>query len=235
MLYFFYGDSKKASDKANELIKKMLEKKPDASVFVIDDENCREGILQEMTRSRALFQNRYIVKVKRIENSEKREVIFKFLKEIKESENVFVWSEGKVSILSLNKIKKFAEKSVEVGKSQIPNSKSQNKIFEICNSIINRNKKDLWSKYRELLEIFAPEEIHGTIFWQFKNIAIVSKSSQKESGLAPFPYQNAKKGLNKYSEKEILEKVSELSRILHESRSGEGELEILLEKFILNL
>lgn len=235
MLYFFYGDSKKASDKANEIIDKMLDKKPDASVFVIDDENCSEGILQEMTRSRMLFQNRYIVRVKRIENSEKREVIFKFLKEIKESENIFVWSEEEVPTSILSKIKKYSEKSVEIGKSEIRNPKAKNKIFEICNYLVNRDKKGAWIKYRELLNDFAPEEIHGTIFWQFKNIAIVSKSSQKESGLAPFPYQNAKKGLNKYSEKEILEKVSELSRILHESRSGEGELEILLEKFILNL
>jgi hypothetical protein len=57
----------------------------------------------------------------------------------------------------------------------------------------------------------------------------------KESGLAPFPYQNAKRGLNKYSEKEVLEKISELSRILHEARSIGKDLEVSLEKFILNI
>jgi len=258
MLYFFYGDSKKAGDKANELVTKMLGKKPDASVFVVDSENFSEGILQEMTQSAALFQNKYIVRVKQVlqgkgnpstalgarsdsttprlrgaRNGEEK--IFDFLKEIKESENIFIWNEGEVNKSDLKKIEKNAEKVVEIGNSQQSKVKRSNEVFGICDPIINRNKKNAWVKYQELLETCSPEEIHGTMFWQFKNIAIVRKANLKDSGLAPYPYQNAKKALSKYSEEEILQKTSELVRIVHDARSVGTELSASLEKFILEL
>ena len=234
MFYFFYGvDAKKASDKAGVLVKKMLGKKPDASLFVIDDENLSDGILQEMTQSSALFQNKYIVRVKRVQSTEHREVIFKYLKEIKESENIFIWSEGEVNKADLKKIEKCAEKVVDVGGKK--EEYQGKKIFDICNPIISRNKKTLWTKYHELLEDFPFEELHGTIFWQFKNIAITYKINQKDSGLAPFSYSNAKKAQEKYSEEEVLEKTSELAKMVHESRSGGAELAIALEKFILDI
>lgn len=235
MLYFFYGDSQKANEKAKGLVNKMLEKKPDAELFVIDEESLSEGLLQEMIQSSALFQNKYIVRIKSIQESGARNQILNFLKEIKESENIFVWGEGEVPASMLTKLKKFSEKVIEVGKSEKRSTKSESSIFEICNYLVNRDKKGSWTTYRKLLKNFAVEEIHGTIFWQFKNMAIATRASLKESGLAPFPYQNAKRGLNKYSEKEILERVSELSKILHESRSVGRDLEVSLERFILGL
>jgi len=235
MLYFFYGiDSKKASDKANTLINKMLEKKPDVSLFVIDDENFSRDLFQEMTQSIALFQNKYIIHVKRIlDTKDFEDTILKLLKEIKESENIFIWDEGEVKKSTISKIEKFAERIVNVGGAK--EEYQGKKIFGICNPIISRDKKTFWAKYQELLEDFPVEELHGTIFWQFKNIAIASRANQKDSGLTTFPYNNAKKALNNYSEEEILKKTSELSKIVHEARSGGAELEIALEKFVLNL
>jgi hypothetical protein len=235
MLYFFHGiDSQKAGEKANSLVKKMLDKKPGASLFVINDENCTEDTFQEMTQSSALFENKYIVQIKRVlDEKETSEIASAFLKEIKDSENIFIWNEGEVSKTILKKIEKSAEKIIDVGGSKKAEEKT--KIFDICNPIINRDKKILWVRFHEMLELYAPEELHGTFFWQFKNIAIASKVSQTDSGIAPFPYNNAKKALNNYSEKEILEKTSELSKIVHESRVGGVELPIALERFVLNI
>ncbi len=235
MLYFFHGiDSQKAGEKANSLIQKMLDKKPDASLFVINSDNCNESSFQEMTQSSALFENKYIVYVKRLlDEKNTSEVVLNFLKEIKESENIFIWNEGEVSKTDLKKIEKCAEKIIDAGGQK--KVEERTKIFDICNPIINRDKKNLWVTFHEMLEMYAPEELHGTFFWQFKNISIASKASQADSGLAPFPYSNAKKALNNYSEKEILEKTSELSKIIHESRVGGVELPIALEKFVLNI
>ena len=235
MLYFYYGtDSQKATDKTNKLLEAMVVKKPDASVFVIDSENLTEDLLQEMTQSSALFQNKYIVHVKRIlEDAGHESLILKFLKEIKESENIFIWNEGEVKKGTLAKIEKSAEKVVDVGGTK--KVVERTKIFDICNPIINRDKKNLWVKYQELLETCSPEELHGTIFWQFKNIAIASKANQRDSGLAPFPFQNAKKALVNYTDDEIMEKTSELVRIVHEARSGGSDLVIRMEQFVLNI
>ena len=64
MLYYFYGDLTKANNKAKELVGKMLDKKPDAELFIINNENVSENQLQEMTQSAGLFQNKYIVRIK---------------------------------------------------------------------------------------------------------------------------------------------------------------------------
>jgi hypothetical protein len=235
MLYFFHGiDSKKAGDKASTLISKMLEKKPDASLFEIDESNCTEDTFQEMTQSSALFENKYIVHIKRVlDDKENAEIALGFLKEIKESDNIFIWNEGEVGKTVLKKIEKNSEKIVDVGGTK--EKEERTRIFEICNPIINRDKKNLWVKYNELLELYAPEELHGTIFWQFKNIAIASKASQGDSGLAPFPYSNAKKALNIFSEDEIQRMNSELTKLVHESRLGGPDLRIALERFVLNI
>jgi DNA polymerase III delta subunit len=241
MLYYFYGDLQKANIKAKELVQKMLDKKPDAELFLIDNENVSENLLQEMTQSVGLFQNKYIVRIKQIDTKEKKELILNFLKEIKESENIFVWGDGEVNKTDLKRIEKSSEKIVGVNskspldKLGTSKSKNRNKIFEICNFLVSRNKKDAWTKYQELLKDFAVEELHGTIFWQFKNIVIAYKSSVKDSGLAPYPYQTAKSAQSKYTEKEALDKLNELTKILHKSRSTGESLEIMLEKFLLSL
>lgn len=231
MIYFFYGDSKKAGEKAKNLVDSLLKKKPDASIFVLNDENCKEEVLQELTQSSALFENKYIVRMKNVLN----DITLGSLKEMKNSENIFVWSEDEVKKTDLKNIEKNSEKIVEVVSISKKETTKGNEIFEICEPIINRDKKKLWTKYQELLEKFSTEEIHGTIFWQFKNIAIVHNANQKESGLAPFPYSQAKKATTKYSEREVLEKTAELVSMIHEARIGGSELSILLEKFILNI
>jgi DNA polymerase III delta subunit len=238
MLYYFYGDLQKANVKAKELVGKMLDKKPDAELFIIDSENISENLLQEMTQSAGLFQNKYIVRIKNVELKDRREIILSLLKEIKDSENIFVWGDSEVNKTDLKKIEKNSEKIVDVSnkiKKIKDKSNNRNKIFEICNPLVSRNKKDAWTKYQELLKDFAVEELHGTIFWQFKNIVIAYKSSVKDSGLAPYPYQTAKNAQSKYTEKEALDKLNELSTILHKSRSTGESLEIMLEQFLLSL
>lgn len=235
MLYFFYGDQQKANEKAKALTDSLLKKKPDASLFVIDDSNLTEDLLQEMTQSSALFENKYIVRIKGVEDKEQKTLLINFLKEMKESENVFIWNEGSISKTDLKKIEKNAEKIIETRGGEKKELKRDNKIFEICDPLISRDKKRGWVKLQELLEIYPAEELHGTMFWQFKNIAIAFKTSQKDSGVAPFPYSKAKQATQNYSEDEIMEKTSELAKIVHESRSGGVELPIALERFILNL
>lgn len=238
MIYFFYGDAIKAGDKAKALSDSLLKKKPDASLFVINDENCNAETFQEMVQSTALFENKYIVRVKQVlqTSGARRQtpIIFDFLKEMKDSENIFIWNEEKVLKTELKKIEKVAEKVVETARSEKREARS-NKVFSICDPIISRDKQKAWIIYQDLIKDYPIPELHGIIFMQFKNIAISFKANQKDSGLAPFPYNQAKRAQTKYEEKEVLEKVNELANIVHESRSGGVELEIALEKFILNI
>ena len=134
----------------------------------------------------------------------------------------------------LNKIEKFAEKvwHYELNKKEI---KEEN-IFLITDYVIERDKKNLWIEYQKLKNIFAVEEIHGTLFWVMKNILLISKTkSMHETGLKMFVYSKTKKAIQKFSQDELDEKFWNLTKSLNDSRRGGADLDILLEKWILDL
>ncbi|MEY4440951.1 MAG: hypothetical protein RLY49_577 [Candidatus Parcubacteria bacterium] len=236
MLYLFYGtDKNKALESALNIIKKKVAEKPDAVVFKIDQTNLSQNVLVEMCGGRGLFEQKYLVHVKDVcDEVESQEILFAFLKEMKESENIFILTEGDLNKKEFTKIEKYAEK-VWNYESKKKVEREEN-IFTITNYLLARDKKNLWIEYQKLKNIFAVEEIHGTLFWCFKNIVLVANSkSVSEIGLKPFVYSNTKKALEKYSKEEIENKFWQLTKILGDSRRGEGELEILLERWVLGL
>jgi DNA polymerase III delta subunit len=236
MLYLFYGtDRNKALEKALGIISKKLSEKPDALVFKIDQENISSDVLIEMSGSQGMFEQKYIVHIKDVLQEEKtKPFLFQYLKEMKESDNIFIITEGKLLKPDFTKIEKHSEKVWAFEKEQ-KELKKEN-IFALTDYVINRDKKNLWIKFQTLKEIFSPEEIHGTLFWCFKNILIVSKTkSAGEAGLNPYVYSNSKKALTKYSKEELNEKFWQLTKILGDSRRGEGDLGILLEGWVLGV
>jgi len=236
MLYLFYGtDRNKALEKALVIIDKKLEEKKDAMIFKVDQENLTQDLLSELCGSQGLFEQKFIVHLKDVFQDElSKSVILKFLKDIKESENVFIWTEGSILKKDLTKIEKHTDKVWEhIAKEKL---EVKENIFAITNYLLARDKKNLWIEFQNLRKVFATEEIHGTLFWAFKNVALVSKSKNAEdSGLKPFVYSNSKKALTKFSQEEVGEKFWTLTKILGDSRRGEGELDVLLEKWILSV
>lgn len=236
MLYLFYGtDRNKALKSALNIIEKKVAEKKDALVFKIDSGNISKELLIEMCTAQGLFEQKYIVHIKDVcdeENS--REILFSFLKDFKESENIFILTEGDLNKKEFTKIEKFADKVWEsVGKKK---EEFKENIFTITNYLLARDKKNLWIEFQKLKHTFAIEEIHGTLFWAFKNILIASKTkSAAESGLKPFVYSNAKRASEKFSQEELDEKFWHLTKLLGDSRRGEGELEVLVEGWVLGL
>jgi len=94
----------------------------------------------------------------------------------------------------------------------------------------------LWISFTDLLNQGIPvEEIHGVLFWAVKNMIIAGKvSSQKESGLAPFSYSKALSGSRNYKSEELQKMSSDLIDMTHKVRQGEGDLEVMMEKWILS-
>jgi DNA polymerase III delta subunit len=236
MVYLFYGsDKNKALESALKIIEKKVSEKSDALVFKIDEENISPNMMIEMCGGQGLFAQKYIVHIKDVcEGEENMNLIFGFLKDMQASENIFILTEGDLNKKELGKIEKYTEKvwHYEAKKKVV---KEEN-IFAIANYLIARDKKNLWIEYQKLRESFVAEEIHGTLFWAFKNIMLASKTrSASEAGLKPFVYSNAKKGVSKFSQIELEEKFWELTKMLGDSRRGEGELEVMLEKWVLGI
>lgn len=236
MIYLFYGtDKNKALRSALKIIEKKVSEKSEALVFKIDAENLSQNILVEMCGGQGLFSQKYIVHIKNVcDEEETQNILFDFLKDMQTSENIFILTEGDLNKKELTKIKKHAEKVWEYEEKK--KAEREENIFAITNYLLARDKKNLWIEFQKLKNIFAVEEIHGTLFWAMKNAVIVSKAkSVSETGLKPFVYSNSKKALTKFSENELEEKFWQLTKLLGDSRRGEGELEVLLEGWVLEI
>lgn len=246
MFYFLHGDIPKAVDKANQMVEAMLKKQPDASRFKLDSENFSRSGLQELLGSQGLFSSRYIVDLRRLlENKENKNkegekdeenIIFEFLKELKESPNIFIWVEEDVKASDLKKIEKYAEKVQSFYFAQNKEKKPVFNIFSLGDFLGERDKKKLWVGYIDALNYFAVEEIHRTLFWQIKNMLLASKSSSVlETDLKPFVFNKAKSFSKNYSKEELEKISSDLVSISHDAKRGKHDLKIALERFCLGV
>lgn len=237
MFYFIYGsDSIKVSEKAKNLVDGMLSKKPDASLFKLTSDRWSSAEFQELIAGQALFESKYIVQISRIlDEKEANEVVMENLEALKNSDNVFIWTENEVDKKLLEKIEKYAEKVQELNSKQVF-KKPEFNIFSLGDALGNRDKKKLWMLYQDALNYFAVEEIHGTLFWQVKNICIsIKEKSATESGIKPFVFNKAKSFSKNYKEEEVYNMLNKLSKISHDSRRGIHDFEIALEKFCLEI
>ncbi len=218
MIYFYYGtDINKGREKSNELLLSLQKKKPDASLFRINTENFDAVSLQEYIGGQGLFSNKYVVFLDRL--SEKKEIKEEFtdrLKEISESENIFIILEGKLDKTTATKIEKKSEKTVKFELAEKP-EKEDYSAFALADAFGKRNKKEAWVLYRKAIDKGeAPEALHGMIFWKVKSLLLVGMSYN-------------------WKEDELKKCMDDLISIYHDSRRGMHELETGLEVFLLKL
>ncbi len=239
MIYFLHGEDKdKARHKASELREALLKKKPDALLFKIGSENWSDALLDEKIESQGLFENKYIVFLDNVfENKEAKESVLDRLSEIAESENVFIFLEGKVDKATLTKIEKKAEKLQAFDLKEGKVVKERFNIFSMTDALGRRDKKQLWILYTEAqAEDIAPEEIHGILWWQVKNMIVAQgASSASATDMKPFVFQKAKSYSQNFSKNELTELATKMITLYHESRRGKSEMASALEQFVLSV
>lgn len=242
MIYLLYGENKdKAREKVHSMILSLQKKKPDAVFFRIDFESWNEANLEEYIGGQGLFSNKYIVFVDSIlEDKEIKEVVLKKMKEIGESQNIFIFLDGELDKMSVSKIEKYAEKIEIFSKSaSVSTFAKQGKfnLFSLGDALGMRDKKNLWVLYYKAKKAgFEEEQIHGTLFWAVKNMILANSShTAKEAGLNPFVFSKAKNFAKNFKKEELVEKESNLVSLYHDSRRGGCDLEVALERFVLNL
>jgi len=234
MIYLLYGtDTHSARKKLHQLLDLAQKKRPNAELFKINSERWDENDLDELIKSQGLFEKKYTVVLDNVfEKENAKEVVLDKLEDMQKSEQIFLVLESAVNADVVKKFEKYSEK---VQKFEKIEKKDKFKIFWVADGLLQKDKKSLWVSYLEALSKGAvAEEIHGIFFWQIKNMILASRStSQTETGLAPFPYKNALTGSRKYKIEELQQMSSELVEITHKVRRGEGEIEVMLEKWIL--
>jgi len=237
MLYLIKSaDRKKGVEKLLSIKKSLLKKKKDAQSFILDADNLSDNVIRELASSVDLFGGKFIVTGKYLlSEKESREIIEPHLKEIAESENIFIFLEGSLTKPLEKKVGKYAEKIEKLGSDK--KEKEEFKLFSLTDALGERNKEKAWLKYQEaLLRGLGPEEILGMLFWQTKTLLLAKKTkTSSEAAMSNFPYQKAKKYTKNFQEGEIEELNTKIIDIYHQSRRGGLDIPLGLEKFLLEI
>ena len=237
MIYFLHGnDTHGSRKKMHEILHGLFVKRPNSEVFKITSENWSEEQFDELISSQGLFEQKYIVVLDFLfSQKDIKEHILKQLEKMQTAEHWFLILDGKVDVASVRSIEKIAYKTVVFEKKDV--KKDSPIIFTITDKLLARDKKRLWITYIDLVnQGIAEEEIHGVIFWAVKNMLIASRvDSQKDSGLTPYAYKNALTGTRNYKTEELKKMSSDLVEMVHKVRSGEGDMDVMLEKWVLGI
>jgi DNA polymerase III delta subunit len=240
MFYFLHGENEmKAREKVHSLLDSLSTKKPNASIFNIDSDTFNDANIDELIEGQGLFENKYIVFFNKIFlNKNIKENILEKLKEIAESQNIFLFLEGKVDKKTLKKIEKFSAKTLEFKNagSLIKKEKKFN-IFDLADAFGRLDKKKLWVLYnKSKMYGVSPEEVHNILVWQTKAIYLSKNSkSASESGLNPFVFNKANTSAKNFTNGKLKKISSELVSIYHNARRGISEFDISLEQFLLSI
>jgi len=237
MIYTFIGDkTNKAREKAHHFIEVIKNKRPEAPFFLMQEGNASLEKIEELSEGQGLFFEKQIIFADQIfENEKIKEEVGRLIPLMAKSSSIFIILE----IAPIVMIKKLLEKhSLEIKDYSLESKKKEEfNIFSLTDALINRDKLKLWTLFLEA-EFYGktPEEIHGTLLWQAKSMALVNKTKNaNEAGLKPFVYGKSLRAKNKYSNEEIESLPWNLVELLHNSRLKSRELGLSLEKWMLNI
>lgn len=154
------------------------------------------------------------------------------LKGYAESDNIFIFSEETVTKPITKAFEKYEANIQDFGKEEKVKENKFN-MFSLTDALGARDKKNLWLLFQEAVKSGSPEEIHGILFWQVKNLALV-KTSSTNPGMNPFVYNKTSGYAAKFTFEEIQKMARDLVYMFH-NRDTYSTLDIDLEKFILAL
>lgn len=238
MIYLLHGENfEESRKKLHSLVDALLKKEPDSSQFRIDADNYSSEYLEEMVSGQTLFTGRYIVVVDKLfQSKEIGEEVLKELKNIASSENIFIFIEEGLTKAILGRFEKWAEKVQEFSGSEAKVNEKFN-VFSLTEALSRRDKKGTWVLYQKALnQGVVPEEMHGLLFWQIKNLLMVKdEADPKGLGLNPYVLRKSISSAEKFKKEELVKFSRELVEIPHNARRGLEDFGVSLEKFILSI
>lgn len=236
MIYAVYGTNiKKVRDKVSDMISAMQKKRPEASLFRMNQDNWSLSKSEELLSGQGLFDPKYIIVLDRIlEKKDFSEEIIPKLKEMSEAEHVYVFVEEKISASNLKKLEKFSVK-VENHDAVKVVEKSQPIVFKMTDAIGNGDRKMAWIYFREVVDSGVPaEEIHGALWWFYKSIfQAMNAQSADKAGLSPFVYKKSLSAGNVIGKEKLDEIMNRMVKIYHEAHRGNLDLNLALEQLVM--
>ncbi len=238
MLYVLHGDDfKRRAGKLEEMVSFFLGKNPNTSFVKVRAENFAAYDLDELALGQGLFAQKCVVVLDGLfENKEIKEAVAGKLPSLASSGNIFIVNERLLSKTDLSALEKRADKA-QVFSAKEKTIRPAFNIFSLADAVGGRDKRRAWTLYLRAIENGSePEEIHGTIFWQIKNMLLVKETARPTAlttGLKPFVLTKAKAFSDNYSKDELKHLSSRLVSLYHDSHRGIGDFSIGLEKLLL--
>lgn len=229
MLYVYYGN-----DRVKALLKaqKVLEKSGAEEVVRLDDTTATLSEIFSLVEQSSLFGGVKAVKCDQVLQSEEvGEDVLKRIEALAKSSTIFVFLEDKILAEPLRTIKKYA---TEVEEYKLTEKKEAFNTFALADVFLMRDKKALWVLLMRAFKAEkTAEEIIGTLFWQMKSFMIIEEGGG--TTLSPYVVGKTKRQQKNFAPGEMKRLTNQLLISYHEARRGKGDMETVLERFVLGV
>jgi hypothetical protein len=212
MIYLFAGEDTQKKVASYERFLKSLPEPAD--IFFIHRSNFDPGQIENFISGRGLFAQRCVVVFLSIlEKEEITSFILEKLPRLGEAQNIFIFSESK---LSKNILDSFKKARAELNIFELTEEKEEKfNNFILANALEARDKLKLWLYFRQAIKAGVElEPLAGILFWKIKDMFL-------------------KKNFKKFSGAELQNLAAKISILLPETRHRGQDAEIAFEQFIL--
>jgi hypothetical protein len=212
MIYLFAGDDTKSKHLNYE---KFIKSIPvGTETFFIDRNNFDRVQIESLYSGSSLFALTSIVIFSNIfEYEETRDFVLEKLKLMGESNNSFIFLEGKLNKPILDA---FRKARAELNVFELPKEKKEKyDNFLVANAFADKDKLHTWIYFRQAMDVgVSMEEIIGVLFWKIKDMIL-------------------KKNFNKFSEEQLKNFATKISYLLPQARKEGRDAESAFEQFLL--
>lgn len=236
MLIVYTGtDTVAVRAKAHEHADTLVER--GATLDRVEAEACTPDLLRDRIGAQSLFE-RETPEVLLIDTpSEKAgalDAVLAYAGEMAESPNIFILLEGRLLAAPAKKLKAAANEFHEVKAGAAP---ERFNVFALADALSRRDKKSLWVLLAQARHAgLSAEEVAGTLFWQLKVMRLAERTkSAEEADLKPFVYSKAKRALAKFTPGELDQRSRMLISLYHDARLGLCDMELSLERWVLEV
>ena len=229
---FFGTDRTKVRDQATAYTQKNFP--ADGTLTTFDSQSFVSGQIADALGATSLFGGaEWFVLDTPSANPDFAEEVKTALKEMSESVNTFIILEEALLAPAKKSYGKFA-----VSMEEFTAQKNERfNTFAMAEALAQKDKRQLWVLLQDARKGgLREEEIIGMLWWQLKSLRLAAvTSSADEAGMKDFPYNKSKRALSKFALGEVTDLSQTLLELYHAGHSGQRDMDIALEEWVLTL